>query len=155
MTEQTPILADQLHQWLQTAGVEYYVCGHCNGLHLTDLQSLNGVVESRLFVEDWGLLLSTEYVVRPTALLPLAADLGRLNATYPTLKQFLDIVDDAMPQLVAGATILTGAGISEPQFELFVATARDMMMSLARELEQLDYLLPDEGETTRPSRQFH
>ncbi|KJS05978.1 MAG: hypothetical protein VR73_10815 [Gammaproteobacteria bacterium BRH_c0] len=155
MTEQTPILADQLHQWLQNAGIEYYVCSHCNGLHLTDLQSLNGVVESRLFLEDWGLLLSTEFVVRPTALLPLAAELGRLNASYPTLKQFLDIVDDAMPQLVAGATILTGAGMSEQQFELFVVTARDLMMRLAQELEQLDYLLPEEGETSRPNRQFH
>lgn len=148
-------LADHLHQWLRNARIDYYLCNHCNGLHLSDLQGLAGVVESRLFVEDWGLLISTEYVVRPTAILPLATDLGRLNASYPSLKLFLDIIDDAMPQLVAGATVLTGAGISEEQFVLFVTTAQDMMTRLAGELTELDFLLPEEGREQTPSRQFH
>jgi len=151
---QTP-LADQLHQWLRNARIDYYLCNHCNGLHLSDIQGLVGVVESRLFVEEWGLLVSTEYVVRPTAILPLATDLGRLNAGYPSLKLFLDIIDDAMPQLVAGSTVLTGAGISEAQFALFVATAQEMMTSLAGELAELDFLLPEEGQELAPSRQFH
>ncbi|MFA5493249.1 MAG: YbjN domain-containing protein [Porticoccaceae bacterium] len=155
MTDQTSSLADSLHQWLRDANIEYYLCNQCNGLHLSSIQGLAGVVESRLFMEDWGLLISTEYLVRPTAILPLATDLGRLNANYPTLKLFLDIVDDAMPQLVAGATALTGAGISSEQFILFVTTAQDLMTRLTGELGELDFLLPEDGEPTAPSRQFH
>lgn len=155
MTDQTSSLADRLHEWLSEANIEYYLCDQCNGLHLSSIQSLAGVVESRLFMEDWGLLISTEYLVRPTAILPLATELGRLNAGYPTLKLFLDVVDDALPQLVAGATVLTAAGISSEQFILFVTTAQDLMARLTGELGELDFLLPEEGEALTPSRQFH
>jgi len=155
MSEAHTPLADRLHEWLRNARIDYYLCNHCNGLHLSALQGLAGVVESRLFVEEWGLLISTEYVVRPTAILPLATDLGRLNAGYPSLKLFLDIIDDAMPQLVAGSTVLTGAGISEAQFVLFVTTAQELMSSLVSELAELDFLLPEEGQQLAPSRQFH
>ena len=155
MIEQNPQLADQVHQWLRQAGISYYLCDQCNGLHLSAVQSLAGVVESRLFVEDWGLLVSTEFVIRPTAMLPLAADLGRLNAGYPTLKLFLDVVDDGMPQLVAGATALTGAGIDADQFTLFVSTAQDMTTRLAAEVADMDFFLPFERERATATHRVH
>lgn len=155
MTEQQSPLADQVHQWLRQAGITYYLCDQCNGLHLSAVQLLAGVVESRLFVEDWGLLISTEFLVRPTALLPLAADLGRLNINYPTLKLFLDIVDDALPQLAAGSTVLSGAGLDENQFALFVSTTQDMTTRLAAELSEIDFLLPDEQERAPAVHRFH
>lgn len=155
MNKQNPQLADQVHQWLRQADISYYLCDQCHGLHLSALQSLAGVVEARLFIEDWGLLVSTEFVIRPTAMLPLAADLGQLNASYPTLKLFLDVVDDALPQLVAGATALTGAGMDVAQFELFVRTAEDMTTQLAGELAEIDFLLPDEQERAPVAHRFH
>lgn len=142
----------QLERWLSRAGIDYYLCDQCNGLHLAGLQELEGVVDSRIFVESWGLLISTELVVRPVALLPIAADLGRLNVDYPTLKLFLDIVDDAMPQLVAGAMHLTGAGISETQFQLFVGTTMEAVRQLVAESQHLDYLLPDENTEQSPKQ---
>jgi len=142
----------QLERWLSRAGIDYYLCDQCNGLHLAGLQELEGVVDSRIFVESWGLLISTELVVRPVALLPIAADLGRLNVDYPTLKLFLDIVDDAMPQLVAGAMHLTGAGISEAQFQLFVGTTMEAVRQLVAESQHLDYLLPDETTEQSPKQ---
>jgi len=142
----------QLERWLNRAGIDYYLCDQCNGLHLSGLQELEGVVDSRVFIEPWGLLVSTELVVRPVALLPIAADLGRLNVDYPTLKLFLDIVDDAMPQLVAGAMQLSGAGISETQFQLFVGTAMESVRQLVAECQHLDYLLPDENAEASPKQ---
>jgi len=142
----------QLERWLSRAGVDYYLCDQCNGLHLAGVQELEGVVDSRIFIEPWGLLISTELVIRPVALLPIAADLGRLNIDYPTLKLFLDIVDDAMPQLVAGAMHLTGAGISEAQFQLFVGTTTEAVRQLVAESQHLDYLLPDENEQPSPKQ---
>lgn len=154
MRQHTAVDAEQLKDWLKTAGFDHYTCDQCNGLHLSRLQELVGVVDSRLFIEPWGLLLSTEFVIRPTAMLVIAADSGRLNMDYPTLKLFMDVVDDAMPQLVSGATILSGAGISEEQFRLFISTCVDAVSQLAAELQHLDYLLPEEGEEPAP-RQTH
>jgi hypothetical protein len=143
----------QLEKWLNRAGISHYICDQCNGLHLSALQELEGVADSRLFIEPWGVLLSTELVIRPVALLPIVADLGRLNIDYPTLKLFLDIVDEAMPQLAAGATQLTGAGLDEAQFRLFVNTTMEAVRQLAAECGHLDYLLPDEGNEPAPRQQ--
>jgi hypothetical protein len=146
----------QLERWLNRAGLSFYLCDQCNGLHVSTLQELEGVADARLFIEPWGILFSTELVVRPVALLSLAADLGRLNIDYPTLKLFLDIVDDAMPQLVAGSMWLTGAGIDEAQFRLFMNTAIEAMRQLATESVHLDYLLLDEkSETVTKSPRIH
>ena len=154
MKDYIAVDADQLKTWLESAGFDHYTCDQCNGLHLTTLQELEGVVDSRLFVEPWGILLSTEFVIRPTAMLVIAADNGRLNMDYPTLKLFMDVVDDAMPQLVSGGVLLTGAGVSEAQFRLFVSSTVEAVSQLAAELAHLDYLLPEEGSEPAP-RQTH
>ncbi len=144
----------QLEQWLNQAGISFYICDQCNGLHVSGLQELEGIADARLFIEPWGILFSSELVIRPVALLPLAADLGRLNIDYPTLKLFLDVVDDAMPQLVAGGLWLTGAGLSETQFQLFMNTTMEAVRQLVAECGHLDYLLPDENaEKPAPARQ--
>jgi hypothetical protein len=154
MSDNEALDQGQLESWLNRAGISHYICDQCNGLHLSGLQELDGVIDSRLFIEPWGVLLSTELVIRPVALLPIVADLGRLNIDYPTLKLFLDIVDEAMPQLAVGATQLSGAGLSEAQFRLFISTAMEAVRQLASECGHLDYLLPEEGaeQSPRPAR---
>lgn len=142
----------QLETWLNSAGVAFYLCDQCNGLHISGLQELEGVSDARLFIEPWGILFSAELVIRPVALLPLAADLGRLSVDYPLVKLFLDIVDDAMPQLVAGTSLMTGAGVSDAQFRLFIATAMEAMRQLASEALHLDYLLLDENADRVPTQ---
>ena len=116
---------DLLERWLDDIHVENYHCGHCEGLHISALHALEGVVNSRVYMEGIILYFSTSFEVRPTALLPLAADLGRLNMDYPTLKLFLDVVDDATPQLVASACMLTGSRITSDQFAELVISALD------------------------------
>ena len=145
MSDSNTLDRKQLEKWLTHAGFSFSLCDQCSGLHLASLQEIDGVVDSRLFLEPWGLLLSTELEIRPSALLVLSADLGRLHMDYPTLKLFLDVVDDGMPQLVVGATALTGAGLEEAQFRLFVSTAVDATRQLAAEAHHLDYILPAEG----------
>jgi hypothetical protein len=150
MSDSAALDQGQLESWLNRANIGHYICDQCNGLHLSGLQELDGVIDSRLFIEPWGLLLSTELVIRPVALLPIVADLGRLNIDYPTLKLFLDIVDEAMPQLAVGATQLSGAGLNEAQFRLFVSTTMEAVRQLADECGHLDYLLPDEDNDQSP-----
>ena len=95
---------------MQQARIEHYVCDQCHGIHMVSLQSVEGIQESRIFVEEEGLLFSSELEVRPSSLLPLVAELGRLNMQYPSLKVFLDIIDDNLPRLVVGHTVFTKAG---------------------------------------------
>lgn len=140
MTEQTVPDRAQVARWLNRAGVEFYQCEQCHGLHLPRLQALDGAADAGLYVEDFGLVLSVELVVRPVGMLPLMADLGRLSMDYPLLKLFQDVVDDGMPQLVIGACLLTGAGLSFEQFQLFLQTAMESSQQLAAECRHLDYL---------------
>ena len=95
-----------VEQWLREARVVFDECGECDGLHISALRSIDGAIDSRLFLERYGLLLTTELEIRPMALLAVSADLGRLNMEFPTLKIFLDIVDDATPQLVIAGVLV-------------------------------------------------
>ena len=134
---------DLLERWLSDSHVDYYLCGHCDGLHISALHALEGVENSRVYLEQNALFFSTEFELRPTALLPLAADLGRLNMDYPTLKIFPDVVDDATPQLVASAHMLISSRITPEQFAEFVITALDGTRLLAEECLQLNYLFTE------------
>ncbi len=145
-----------LKAWLDAAGTEYYLCNQCEGLHIPALQELEGVVDSRIFREKYGVLFTTELEVRPMALLALAADLGRINMDYPTLKIFLDVVDDATPQLVVAGVLPAGGGISDAQFRQFVRLTTEGTSRLAAECQQLDYLFANPGPAgTPPSTALH
>lgn len=146
----------QLETWLADSHVTFDHCGDCEGLHLAALQSVDGVIDSRIFLEHWGILFTTELEIRPMAMLAVCADLGRLNMNYPTLKMFLDIVDDATPQLVIAGTLPMGAGLSEAQCAHFVSTTMEGTRELAAECLALDYLFPEgKSERAPPSRALH
>ncbi len=141
-----------IESWLDEARVDYFTCERCEGLHLESLQDIEGIIDSRLFLEPWGLLLTTELEIRPMALLPVAADLGRLNMDYPTLKLFQDVVDDATPQLVVAGTLLGGAGINLEQFATFVASTVAATREVGKECLHLNYLFAEasSAEQSRP-----
>jgi len=130
----------QVAQWLQRAGIDFYQCDECHGLHLAQVQEEEAVSNAGLYVEPHSIVLSIEVVVRPMGLLPLVADLGRLSMDYPLLKLFQDTADDSMPQLIIGATQLTGAGLSFEQFQLFLRAGLDASRQLIAECSHLDYL---------------
>ena len=147
---------DLLESWLEDIRVENYLCGHCEGLHISAVHALEGVVNSRIYLEKSAVFFTTALEIRPTALLPLAADLGRLNMDYPTLKIFLDVVDDATPQLIASAHILTGSRITPDQFAEIVLNTLDGTRLLAAECLQLNYLFIEAGQLqTEGSRSLH
>ena len=132
-----------LETWLDDMHVEHYLCSECEGLHVAPLQSLEGVVNSRIFLQQANILFSTELEIRPMGVLPLAADLGRMNMDYPHLKLFLDVVDDATPQLVAACNLLVAVGLTQEQFANFVVTGMEGVRLLADECLRLDYLFAE------------
>jgi hypothetical protein len=147
---------DLLERWLEDIHVENYLCGHCEGLHISALHALEGTVNSRIYLEESILFFSTALEIRPTALLPLAADLGRLNMEYPTLKIFPDVVDDNTPQLIVSASMLTNSRITADQFAEFVVNALEGTRLLAEECLQLNYLFTDaEHDSQEGGRSLH
>ncbi|PSJ48285.1 YbjN domain-containing protein [Zobellella taiwanensis] len=131
-------------RWLMAGHIDHYICENCHGIHLSELQELEGVLESRLFVEHEDAILTTEVEIRPTALLMLVADLGRLNMNYPSLKVFVDIVDDNLPRLIVADYLHTQAGMEQHQFQWIVQQTMMATQQLVQELAELGYLMQDE-----------
>jgi hypothetical protein len=145
-----------LRDWLTKAKVQYSECDECAGLHLDALKDIEGIIDSRVFLERYGLLLSSELEVRPMALMPLSADLGRINMDYPVLKIFLDVVDDATPQLVMAGILPSQAGLTLEQVANFVSMVMEATRKLAAECLQLDYLFAHgEGRPSSSKRALH
>jgi hypothetical protein len=144
--------ADQIVQWLNEAHIPHYMCGDCHGLHLNDIQSMEGVMESRLFVEADCLLFFTELELRPSMLMKMLADNSRLNMTYTHLKIFVDLLDDSLPRLVIQDTLPHTAGLAYEQFHLFLENSIQATLELIEECQQLDYLGGSEVEQAPSTR---
>lgn len=147
--------ADQVKQWLQQANIQHYICEHCHGLHLSELQGREGVVDARLFVEEDGILLTTELEVRPAALFAVQAELSRLNMAYPSAKLFLDVNDDSLPRLVVCDLLLGRRGVTFDQFIYFVQATVDATLQLMDECQEYNWLIwPDEFDSG-PAEALH
>lgn len=138
--------AEQVTRWLEQANIQHYICDQCHGLHLAELQSREGVVDARLFVEEDGVLLSTELEVRPAAIFAVQAELTRLNMEFPSLKLFVDINDDSMPRLVGCDLLLGRRGVTFEQFIYFVQATVDATVQLLEDCQQANWLFWPEDE---------
>ena len=145
-----------LQQWLTDSRISFEESAVGEGLHLPALRNVEGIIDSRIFVEGYGLLLTTELEVRPMAILPLSADMGRLNMDFPTLKVFLDVVDDTAPQLVAAGVLPTSAGLRPQQVASFIELTQEETRTLAAQCLQLDYLFAEpEGGRSEGATALH
>ena len=135
-----------LEKWLSDSDYESTICDQCSGLHISALQSLDGILDSRLFVEPWGLLFTTELDIRNSAILTVSADLTRLNMTYPTLKIFINIPDDASPMLVVSSSLLSTQGMTVAQFNEFFGVTQETTQQLLQECQQMQYMFEGEDE---------
>lgn len=142
--------AAQLEKWLHRMGVKYYLCGECQGLHISEVHSLQGVVDSRLLVENDAILFSTEVEVRPSLLLVLNSEMNYLAMNFQTLKAFIDVVDEDVPRLVMGDTLLAGAGVSFEQFALFFQITLEQTRTVIDDCLRQGYLVV-EGMATEPT----
>lgn len=147
--------ADQVERWLRQAGIQHYICDQCHGLHISELQGREGVIDARLFVEEDGLLLSTELELQPSRLFDVQAMVPRLNMAFPGLKVFLDVNDETLPRLIACDLLLGRAGISFDQFILFVQATVDATVQLLDECLQASCLFQGDDETPAPNGALH
>lgn len=147
--------ADQVERWLRQAGIQHYICDQCHGLHISELQGREGVIDARLFVEEDGLLLSTELELQPSRLFDVQAMVPRLNMAFPGLKVFLDVNDETLPRLIACDLLLGRAGISFDQFIQFVQATVDATIELLDECLQVGCLFQGDDEPPAPNGALH
>ncbi|GAA4903688.1 YbjN domain-containing protein [Ferrimonas pelagia] len=143
---------DTLKSWLEHLQIEYYLCGTCQGLHIPVLQENTGIYDAKVEIEGDFVYLSASIELRPTGLMKAFAEMSRLNTHYPTLKIFVEMVDDTLPRILLCHNLALNPGISADQFSFFMQDCIDQMGQAATEIQALDiiYLGDEDGLEPEP-----
>ena len=130
---------DTLRQWLDDLGMSFFECDNCQALHLPHMQNFDGVFDAKIDLIDNTILFSAMAEVRPSAVLPLAADLSAINASSLTVKAFLDMQD-----------------VTYEQFAWFVRQSEEQISMVILEANAHQLLLPtdDEGQNNVTENYF-
>ena len=147
---------DTLRQWLDDLGMSFFECDNCQALLLPHMQNFDGVFDAKIDLIDNTILFSAMAEVRPSAVLPLAADLSAINASSLTVKAFLDMQDDNLPKLVVCQSLFSGAGLSFKQFAWFMRLSEEQisMVMMEANAHHLLYSAEDDAENNDASPNF-
>ncbi|EGQ0635567.1 YbjN domain-containing protein [Salmonella enterica] len=146
---------DTLRQWLDDLGMNFFECDTCQALHLPHMQNFDGVYDAKIDLVDNTVLFSAMAEVRPSALLPLAADLAAINASSLTVKAFLDMQDDNLPKLVVCQSLSVMQGITYEQFEWFVRQSEEQISMVILEAGAHQLLFNAEEDAQKTSAVDH
>ncbi|MEN0631056.1 YbjN domain-containing protein [Klebsiella aerogenes] len=149
---------DTLRHWLDELGISFFECDSCQALHLPHMQNFDGIFDAKIDLLDKVVLFSALAEVKPSALLPLSADLSAINASSLTVKAFLDIQDDNLPKLVVCQALPVGAGVTLEQFAWFFRQSEEQvsMVILEAGANQLLYKAEEqEEEAAAEEVQYH
>ena len=149
---------DTLRHWLDELGISFFECDSCQALHLPHMQNFDGIFDAKIDPLDNVVLFSALAEVKPSALLPLSADLSAINASSLTVKAFLDIQDDNLPKLVVCQALPVGAGVTLEQFAWFFRQSEEQvsMVILEAGANQLLYKAEEqEEEAAAEEVQYH
>lgn len=136
-------------------GHELFECDTCQALHLPHMQNFDGIYDAKLDLVDNTLLFSAMAEVRPSALLPLAADLSAINASSLTVKAFLDMQDDNLPKLVVCQSLSVMRGITYEQFEWFVRQSEEQISMVILEAGAHQMLYTAEEDAQKSNGEIH
>ena len=110
------------------------------------MQNFDGVFDAKIDLIDNTILFSAMAEVRPSAVLPLAADLSAINASSLTVKAFLDMQDDNLPKLVVCQSLSVMQGVTYEQFAWFVRQSEEQISMVILEANAHQLLLPTDDE---------
>lgn len=145
---------ETLMQWLEQLDIDFNLCDDCQGLHLNQLQSLDSVLDARIFCFDSHLHFDLELEVRPSGIMKSLAYNASLNQAHPMFKVFLQIDDDALPQMHFSQG-LHNFQVTTEQLAAWIQYCISQSHVFINELELLDVLLSeaDELEMTQTGSQ--
>ncbi|CQD34599.1 YbjN domain-containing protein [Yersinia mollaretii] len=135
-----------LRRWLDQLGISFFECDSCQALHLPHMQNFEGVFDAKIDLVDNVILFSALAEVRPTALIPLVADLSQINASSLTVKAFIDIQDDNLPKLIVCQSLTVEVGVTLAQFGYFMQQCEEQISMIILEARANDLLFIGTGE---------
>ena len=118
----------------------------CQALHLPHMQNFDGVFDAKLDLVDNVILFSALAEVKPTALIPLVADLSQINASSLTIKAFVDIQDDNLPKLIVCQSLSIAVGVAYEQFAHFMQQGEEQISMVILEARANDLLFMGDEE---------
>src|SRR5476649_1301784 len=136
-----------LRRWLDQLGISFFECDSCQALHLPHMQNFDGVFDAKLDIVDNVILFSSLAEVKPTALIPIVADLSQINASSLTVKAFVDIQDDNLPKLIVCQALSIAVGVTQSQFRHFIHQAEEQISMLILEARANDLLFMEEDDS--------
>ncbi|MDR3433096.1 MAG: YbjN domain-containing protein [Rouxiella aceris] len=139
-----------LRRWLDQLGISFFECDSCQALHLPHMQNFDGVFDAKVDLVDNVILFSALAEVKPTALIPLVADLSQINASSLTVKAFIDIQDDNLPKLIVCQSLSVAVGVTQEQFAHFLQQAEEQMSMIILEAHANDLLFVGDEEDMSP-----
>ncbi|WP_299997572.1 YbjN domain-containing protein [uncultured Cedecea sp.] len=146
---------DILRRWLDENAMSFFECDTCQALHLPHMQNFDGIYDAKIDLLDNIVLFSALAEVKPSALLPLAADLSAINASSLTVKAFLDIQDDNLPKLVVCQSLNASVGITREQFAAFIKQSEEQISMVILEACANQLLFVAEEEGSDPEAKIH
>ena len=135
-----------LRRWLDQSGISFFECDSCQALHLPHMQNFDGVFDAKLDLVDNVILFSALAEVKPTALIPLVADLSQINASSLTIKAFVDIQDDNLPKLIVCQSLSIAVGVTLEQFTHFMQQGEEQISMVILEARANDLLFMGDEE---------
>lgn len=135
-----------LRRWLDQSGISFFECDSCQALHLPHMQNFDGVFDAKLDLVGNVILFSALAEVKPTALIPLVADLSQINASSLTIKAFVDIQDDNLPKLIVCQSLSIAVGVTLEQFTHFMQQGEEQISMVILEARANDLLFMGDEE---------
>ncbi len=129
-----------LRTWLEQLKISYFENDAGSVLHLPHMQNIDGLFDAKIDLLGDALLFSALAEVRPTAIVPLVANLSQINASSLTVKAFLDVQDESLPKLIVCQTFPIAAGMTFKQFSNFIQQGEEQIANVIFEIHSNNLL---------------
>ncbi|PHM40150.1 hypothetical protein Xmau_01903 [Xenorhabdus mauleonii] len=135
----TPDLST-LRTWLERLKISYFENDSSSVLHLPHMQNIDGLFDAKIDLLGDVVLFSALAEVRPTAIIPLVANLSQINASSLTVKAFLDVQDENLPKLIVCQAFPIAAGMTFRQFSNFIKQGEEQIANVIFEIHSNNLL---------------
>ncbi|PHM37869.1 YbjN domain-containing protein [Xenorhabdus innexi] len=129
-----------LRNWLDKLKISYFENEASQVLHLPHMQNIEGLFDAKIDLLEGVVFFSALAEVRPTAIIPLVANLSQINASSLTVKAFLDIQDENLPKLIVCQSFPVAAGMTFQQFSHFLKQGEEQISNVIFEVHSHNFL---------------
>jgi hypothetical protein len=134
---------NKVQQWIEAEKLEAYVCDDCDGIHLPIWEAQDGVLESRVFVDEFRCHFLLEIALRFSAVLPLQGAVHFMNYDATLVKVMLTMADNDVPRLLISHA-LPAKYLTQNQFNQWLTMLLEETDALYKQLIDMEVLLLDD-----------